>query len=44
MFGEIFTLQEFVTSTEAISYLIAGAYLIAFPAFWKFLVARDKEE
>jgi len=41
---QIFTLQDFVTSTKAISYLIAAGYLVAFPAFWRFLVAREKRD
>lgn len=39
----ILTLQEFVTRTKALSYLLGLAYLVAFPLFWKFLVAKEKE-
>jgi len=42
-FSDIHTLHEFVTSTKALSYLIALFYLAAFPAFYKFLVARDEQ-
>jgi|YNPNPStandDraft_1061719.scaffolds.fasta_scaffold01496_10 hypothetical protein len=43
LFQAIHTLQEFVTTTKAVSYLIAVAYLIAFPFFWRFLTAREKK-
>ncbi|MEW6443810.1 MAG: sulfate respiration complex protein HmcD [bacterium] len=42
IFDQIHTLQEYMTSTKAVSYLIALLYLIAFPIFWRFLVAREK--
>ncbi len=43
LFSDVHTLHEFVTSTKAVSYLIALLYLVAFPAFYRFLVARDHE-
>jgi hypothetical protein len=42
MDGNIFTLQDFMLFTKAITYLIIVAALIAFPAFWLFLTDRDE--
>ncbi|MDJ0666636.1 MAG: hypothetical protein QNJ61_05140 [Desulfobacterales bacterium] len=42
MDGNIFTLQDFMFFTKAITYLVIVAALIAFPAFWLFLTDRDE--
>lgn len=35
------TLQEFVTMTEGVSYLIAIGFALSFIGFWRFLTARE---
>lgn len=35
------TLQEFMTHTKGIAYLLIGVALVALPLFWRFLTARD---
>ncbi|WP_457553484.1 sulfate respiration complex protein HmcD [Desulfobacula sp.] len=43
MENTIFTLQEFMTHTKAITYLIIGGILIFMPLFWKFLTGREND-
>jgi hypothetical protein len=38
------TLQEFMTQTKGILYLLAVGYLVAFVGFWRFLHDREKED
>ncbi|MFH2093744.1 MAG: sulfate respiration complex protein HmcD [Pseudomonadota bacterium] len=40
---EIFTLQEFMTHTKNITYLIMGGILVFMPIFWSFLTDRDDD-
>ena len=40
---DINTLQEFMTHTKSIIYLLIVAILIGMPFFWKFLTGRDEE-
>jgi len=40
----IHTLQEFMTQTKGMLYLLSAGYLISFVAFWRFLHGRDKED
>ncbi|TNF37375.1 MAG: hypothetical protein EP329_03290, partial [Deltaproteobacteria bacterium] len=35
------TLQEFVTLTEGVSYLIAVGFALSFIAFWRYLTGRE---
>jgi hypothetical protein len=37
------TLQDFLHHTKGISYLIAGAILLAFIFFWFFLTGREEK-
>jgi hypothetical protein len=38
------TLQEFMTQTKGVIYILAIAYLIGFTCFWKFLHRRGDED
>ncbi len=38
------TLQEYLHHTKGVSYLVAGAVLVAFIGFWLFLVGRERRE
>ncbi len=40
---DIFTMQEFMTYTKGITYLIMGGILIFMPFFWLFLTDRDDD-
>ena len=40
MEGQIFTLQDFMYTTESITYLVIVAALVLFPIFWRFLTSR----
>ncbi|MCK5125099.1 MAG: hmc operon protein 4 [candidate division Zixibacteria bacterium] len=40
----IYTLQDFMTHTKGVVYILAVSYLIGFTAFWCFLFRRDKKE
>ncbi len=35
------TLQEFLTHTEGLGYIVAGIFLLAFIPFWLFLINRQ---
>lgn len=39
----IHTLQEFMTQTKGIIYILALGYLIGFVSFWRFLNRRQKD-
>ena len=39
-----YTLQEFMTHTKAVAYLLTGAALIGLPLFWRFLNGRDEKK
>ena len=39
-----FTLQEFMTHTKAVAYLLIGGVLIGLPLFWRFLTGRDEKK
>lgn len=38
------TLQEFLTHTKGLSYILAAVFLVAFIPFWLFLVGRQDKE
>lgn len=38
------TLQEFMTHTKGIAYLLMGIALVALPLFWRFLTGRDDKQ
>ena len=37
------TLQEFLTHTKGLCYILGGIFLVAFIPFWLFLVERQKK-
>lgn len=39
----IYTLQDFMTHTKNITYLIMGGILVFLPLFWLFLTEREKD-
>jgi len=39
----IYTLQDFMTYTKGITYLIMGGILIFMPLFWLFLTEREED-
>lgn len=39
----IYTLQEYMTKTEGVTYILMLLFLVAFILFWKFLTGRDEE-
>ncbi|MFH0792797.1 MAG: hypothetical protein V2A74_02060 [bacterium] len=41
MMSEIHTLQEFMSHTKSISYLIAVVFMVGFIFFWNFLTAKE---
>lgn len=43
MVQSIFTLQDFLLATKGWVYLLMGASLVVFVAYWKFLFSRDKD-
>lgn len=38
------TIQEFLTHTKAIVYLVMGATLILLPLYWRFINGRDDKK
>jgi hypothetical protein len=44
MDGTFYTLQEFMTYTEGITYILIVAILLGMLGFWIFLVERDENE
>ena len=40
----IYTLQDFLLYTKGWVYVLMGASLVVFVAYWKFLFRRDKED
>jgi len=43
MGGEFFTLQDFFTYTEGVTYILIVAILFAMLGFWRFLAGRDED-
>jgi hypothetical protein len=44
MEGVFYTLQDFMTYTKGVVYIIIVLALLAFLGFWRFLAANDDEE
>ncbi len=40
---EFYTLQEFMTYTKGITYLLMAAILVGMTGFWLFLTDRDED-
>lgn len=40
----IYTLQDFMTHSKGITYLVMAGILIALPLFWFFLTGRDEKK
>ncbi|MDM8539897.1 hypothetical protein QUF75_15230 [Desulfococcaceae bacterium HSG7] len=40
---EFYTLQEFLTYTKGIAYLLIAAILVSVTGFWLFLTDRDED-
>jgi len=40
----IYTLQDFMTHSKGITYLVMAGILIALPLFWCFLTGRDEKK
>ena len=38
------TLQDFMTHTKGIAYLLIAVALVALPLFWRFLTERDDKQ
>ncbi|WP_300463783.1 sulfate respiration complex protein HmcD [Desulfobacula sp.] len=43
MENTIFTLQDFMTCTKGLTYIIMGGILVFMPLFWKFLTDREDD-
>ncbi len=41
---DIHTLQDFMTHTKGIAYLLIAVALVALPLFWSFLTGRDDKK
>ena len=37
-----YTLQDFLTQTKGVSYLLGGLVLVGFVGFWLFLTRKEK--
>jgi len=44
MDGTFHTLQEFMTHTEGVTYILIVVILLCMLGFWNFLVERDEDE
>ncbi|MDF1591551.1 MAG: hypothetical protein P1P89_08575 [Desulfobacterales bacterium] len=44
MDGSFYTLQEFMTHTEGVTYVLIVVILLGMLGFWNFLVERDQDE
>ena len=44
MENAIFTLQDFMTHSKSITYLLMGGTLVVLLLFWNFLTARDEKK
>lgn len=44
MESAFYTLQDFMTHTKAIAYLLIAVALIGLPLFWRFLTGRDENK
>jgi len=40
----LYTLQDFMTHSKSITYLVMAGILIALPLFWCFLTGRDEKK
>lgn len=38
------TLQEFMTLTKGLCYIVAGIFLVGFIPFWLFLTEREEKQ
>ena len=43
MDGVFYTLQDFLTYTKGVTYILIVAVLLAMAGFWKFLSGRDED-
>ncbi len=43
MDGTIYTLQDFMTYTKGVIYILIILTLVALPGFWRFLTERDED-
>ena len=41
---EFYTLQDFMTHSKGITYLVMAGILVFMPLFWRFLTDRDDDE
>jgi hypothetical protein len=41
---EFYTLQEFMTHTKGIAYILMAVALVALPLFWRFITGRDEKK
>ncbi len=41
---DFYTLQDFMTYTKGVVYILLPLILIGFVGFWRFLSAQDREE
>lgn len=39
-----YTLQDFMTHTKGVVYIIMGVILVLMPLFWRFLTDRDDQK
>ncbi len=39
-----YTLQDFMTHTKGVVYIIMGAILVLMPLFWRFLTDKDDQK
>ena len=39
-----YTLQDFMTCTKSVTYLLMAAILVVLPLFWCFLAGRDEKK
>jgi hypothetical protein len=44
MADTFYTLQDFMTHTKSVTYIIMGAILILMPLFWRFLTDKDEQK
>ena len=43
MSAEIFSLQDFLTLTKSISYLLALGFILLFVVYWAFLIGKEDD-
>lgn len=39
-----YTLVDFLTHTEGITYILVGVFLLVFLSFWRYLTEREENE